>query len=132
MQYDKKWYNKLHKSSLTPPSWVFGVVWPILYILIIASFVVYIRQKPKISYTDKGVILFMCQLILNLIWSPLFFNLRRICLSLIVIVSLVIFVLLTAKEFYKTSPLSSYLLLPYIIWITFATYLNYYICVNNK
>jgi benzodiazapine receptor len=132
MQYDKKWYDKLKKSSLTPPSWIFGVVWPILYVLIIASGIIYVMQKPKITYTDKGLLLFVAQFLLNLSWSPLFFTYKQICFSLFVIVCLVILVFLTIQEFYKTSKMASYLLMPYFLWISFATYLNYFVCVNNK
>lgn len=131
MKYDRKWYDKLKKSSLTPPSWIFGVVWPILYVLIISSGILYIMNKPKITYTDKGIILFVVQFLLNLSWSPLFFTYRQICLSLFIIVCLVILVFLTIKEFYKTSKVASYLLVPYFIWISFATYLNFYVCNNN-
>jgi tryptophan-rich sensory protein len=58
MDYDKKWYNSLNKSSLNPPPWVFGVVWPILYIMIISSGVNYIISKPNLTYTDKGLLFY--------------------------------------------------------------------------
>jgi tryptophan-rich sensory protein len=131
MDYDKKWYNSLNKSSLNPPPWVFGVVWPILYIMIISSGVNYIISKPNLTYTDKGLLFYVIQFILNLIWSPLFFNYKQICLSLIVIISLICFVYLTMQEFEKTNRLSALLLIPYLLWISYAAYLNFYVCNNN-
>lgn len=132
MEYDKKWYNSLKKSSLNPPSWVFGVVWPILYIMIISSFVVFIRATKTPTFRNKAILLFITQFILNISWSPLFFTYKKICFSLVIILFLVLFVYLTIIEFYKTSPVSAYLLVPYFIWISFATYLNFFVCVNNK
>lgn len=131
MNYDKAWYNHLRKSSLNPPPWVFGVVWPILYILIIASGINYIMNKPNISLMDRGLVFYVIQLVLNLIWSPLFFGYKQICLSLFVIITLVFFVYLTIQEFEKTNLLSALLLVPYLLWISFATYLNFYVCNNN-
>ena len=121
------WYKNLNKSSLTPPDYVFGIVWSILYTLIIISFFIYINSY----YSNKGIILFSIQIVLNLLWPYLFFNKRLLCGSLINLVLLNIFVYLTYLEFNNYSPLSSYLLLPYLLWILLALYLNSYICFNN-
>lgn len=123
----KDWYKNINKSSLTPPNYVFGIIWPILYTLIGISFFVYINS----FYTNKGLILFTIQLVLNLIWPYLFFEKRFLCVSLLNIILLNVFVFLTYNEFNKASTLSSQLLIPYMIWIFFAMYLNSYICFNN-
>jgi benzodiazapine receptor len=121
------WYDNLNKSSLTPPAWVFGPIWGILYTLMTLSLILYLNS----SYTIKGLILFGIQLIINLFWPKLFFEQRQICGSLINVIIMNIFVFLTYLEFKKTSVIAANLLLPYIAWIILAAYLNFYICINN-
>jgi len=128
MNFDKVWYNSLKRSSLTPPDWVFGVVWPILYILIIASGVLYFSAG---NVTTLGIAIYIVQWLLNVSWSPVFFQLKKIWVSFVIIILMVISVLITFFEFYKSSQLSAWVLVPYIIWISFASYLNGYICWNN-
>lgn len=122
-----KWYENLNKSALTPPAWVFGPVWGILYTLMFLSLAIYLNTK----YTRVGLILFVIQLIINLMWTSLFFEKKLICGSVINVVILNILVFLTFREFRKSSILASSLLIPYMIWILFALYLNVYICLNN-
>jgi benzodiazapine receptor len=121
------WYNKLKKSKLTPPSWVFGYVWPILYSLMVVSFFIYVNAK----YTITGIILFLTQLAINLTWNWMFFTQHLLCFSFAHLALLNIFVLLTYIEFSRASATASLILIPYMIWILFALYLNYYICMNN-
>jgi tryptophan-rich sensory protein len=123
----KIWYKNLNKSSLTPPDYVFGVVWSILYTLITISFFIYINS----FYTNKGLILFFIQLFLNLLWPYLFFEKKLLCISLLNLVLLNIFTYFTYVEFNKSSNISSSLLVPYMIWIAFALYLNSHICFYN-
>jgi len=120
--------NSLNQSKLTPPSYVFRYVWPILYILIIASFIVYVSAG---KYTSTGIILYISQFIFNLSWPFLFFEKRLICLSFFQLAILNVLVFFTYKEFIQSSMFAGYLLIPYMLWILFALYLNYYICVNN-
>jgi benzodiazapine receptor len=121
------WYESLQKSSLTPPNYIFSAVWTVLYILITISLIIYLKS----NYTKSGLILFILQLILNLIWPRLFFSKRLICGSLLNIILMNIFVFLTYNEFKKSSLIAANLLIPYMIWILFAFYLNLFICVNN-
>jgi translocator protein len=128
----KDWYRQLKRSSLTPPDWVFGVVWPILYIMIIASGFLYITTVDFVSWRARvGITLYILQWIVNLSWSPLFFQQRRICASFVVVLVMVLLVGATIWEFHKKSPMAAYLLVPYFLWISFASYLNGYICVSN-
>lgn len=127
---NREWYNSIKKSSLTPPSYVFGIVWPILYILIMLSFIV--RFYKKINVNDLGLVFFVLQMICNLIWSPLFFTYLKIRWALLDLILTVLFTGLTIYYFNKKSKLSAYLLLPYMTWICFALYLNIYIVLNNK
>jgi benzodiazapine receptor len=122
-----KWYENLKKSSLTPPAYVFGPVWVLLYILMAISLIIYLNSK----YTTKGLILFGAQLVINVLWSKLFFDKRFICGSLINVIIMNILVFFTYVEFKKSSAIAANLLLPYMIWILLAAYLNLYICINN-
>ncbi|MBQ3641153.1 tryptophan-rich sensory protein [bacterium] len=126
--YNSDWYNLLIQPPLSPPNWLFPPVWAVLYITIIAAIIIYSikkTQKNKLS----GYIYFTLQTILNFVWSPAFFTMQNIRLALIIILLLDIFVILTIKKFYKISKISGLILIPYLAWILFATYLNagYYI-----
>ena len=124
------WYNTLTKPFLNPPSWVFSYAWGILYFMIFLSFIFYAKEKSIIS-KRKGYIYFILQLIFNFLWTPVFFILNNIPLSVLVILILDALVILNIKSFYKISKLSAYLLVPYLFWILFATYLNISILLLN-
>jgi tryptophan-rich sensory protein len=127
---NREWYNSINKSPLTPPNYVFGIVWPLLYVMIIGSGVDFFSQTNKETLTT-GLVLYTLQWILNLSWSPLFFRYKQISLSLLVILSLVATVIGTIYVFGTQSTLSAWLLVPYLVWISFASYLNGYIWYNN-
>ncbi len=129
--FDSKWYNSLSKPFLSPPASVFRPVWSILYILIIASFILYALKHSELDKI-KGYIFFGLQMILNGLWSPIFFYFQNMFLAFICIILMDIFVILTIKEFYKISKPAGLLLIPYLVWILFATYLNFgYIWLNK-
>ncbi len=121
--YNSIWYDSLVKPVLNPPSWIFPPVWSILYALIIISLFIYIF-KNSLQNKSSGYVYFIIQLILNLAWSPIFFYFKNIGLALIIVVLLDYFVILTIKRFYSVSKISAILLIPYLLWILFATYLN--------
>lgn len=116
------WYYNLTKPPLAPPDWIFPPVWSILYFSMLVALLLYLF-KPS-QNKKSGYIYFIAQLILNLLWTPAFFYLQNIVLALIVIILLDIFVILTIKSFYKVSKISGLILMPYLLWILFATYLN--------
>ena len=116
------WYYNLQKPLLAPPDWVFLPVWSILYLTLLIALLLYIF-KPS-QNKKSGYIYFVTQLILNLLWTPVFFYLKNIVFALIVIIFLDIFVILTTISFYKVSKISGIILILYLIWILFATYLN--------
>jgi len=128
--YNRNWYDKLNKSSLNPPNYVFSIVWPILYILIFIS-------GYKIWSNNKcypfcfAMVLFIIQMILNLSWSNIFFKNKQIKFAFFVLILIIIFTLLTIKYFYDIDKTAAYLLIPYIIWLCFAAYLNLYIIKYN-
>ncbi len=126
-----EWYATLTKPELAPPNWVFGPVWTTLYVLMgVAFFLVWRR-----GFTESGVRLaagiFIFQLILNTAWSIVFFNLRSPGGALIVIVFLWTAILITMFSFARFSRLAAWLLVPYLAWVSFASYLNYAIWTLN-
>ena len=121
--YNSVWYNSLTKPFLTPPAFVFPPVWIFLYTTLLIALILY---SVKFSRAGKlrGYIYFIIQLLLNLAWSPAFFIMKNIGLALFIIILLDIYVLLTIFRFYKVSKTAGIILIPYFIWILFATYLN--------
>jgi len=117
------WYSTLRQSVLTPPNWVFPVVWTILFILMgLALYLVWL--KPKHPKFRLACLLFTAQMLLNVWWSILFFHLQKPLWSLIEIVPLWFSILFTLLVFKKIDRRAGWLLLPYLLWVTFATYLN--------
>ncbi|CAH2214123.1 TspO/MBR family protein [Tepidibacter aestuarii] len=125
-------YSDLIKPSFAPPGEIFGIVWPILYVLMgIASYRVwkygYNRNEVKSALTFYAI-----QLILNFMWPIIYFNLGLRGVALILIILLLLFVIITTIKFYKIDKVAGYLMIPYVAWLMFATILNYYTWVLNK
>jgi tryptophan-rich sensory protein len=121
------WYSTIVKPSFNPPNWLFGPVWTLLYILMGISLYLAIIHGAK----KKAKILFGTQLALNTLWSIIFFGMENPLLAFICIIILWIAILLTIVEFWKTSKTAVYLLMPYILWVTFASALNLAIVLLN-
>ena len=119
---DDIWYQELVKSSLNPPGYVFGIVWPILYLLMsISAFRTFNETKN----------LFLIQLLFNAIWSWLFFAFQMPLIALLNIWLLIYLnIKLNLKMFYQDK-LSALLFIPYVLWLLFASYLNLFIVLNN-
>lgn len=128
--FGSAWYYSLNFPPLTPPTTVFTPVWTILYVMIFISFVLFVTRRSEKSKL-WGYILFLGQIVLNFSWTPIFFGTHNISLALLVIVLLDVMVLCNILEFYKISQKSAYLLIPYFIWILFATYLNLGMLILN-
>ena len=125
------WYEMINKPVLNPPSWIFGPVWMVLYLLIgISLFLIWDKGVHK-KHEKIAIEIFAIQLILNAIWSPIFFGLQNPGAAIIIIVLLWITIVATIVSFYKISKTAAYLLIPYLLWVSFATYLNYSIWVLN-
>lgn len=123
------WYATLNKPIFSPPNWIFGPVWTTLYILIgIALYLVWI-SKSKLK--QRGISLFFIQLGLNVLWSILFFGMKNPALALAEIAALWVTIFLTIKYFYPVSRLAAYLLIPYLLWVSFASLLNLSIIILN-
>lgn len=126
-----EWYEGLMKPALNPPSWVFAPVWTILYVMMgVSAFLVWKRGWNRRD-VKKSMMVFGLQLVLNSVWSILFFGLRDPGLAMIGIILLWFSIVWTMILFKKVSKASFYLLIPYIAWVSFASYLNYSIWVLN-
>ena len=127
----KTWYPTLNKPSFNPPNWLFAPVWTSLYILIgIAAYLVWIK-RDKIAHFPRVLAIYFIQLILNLCWSFIFFSLHEIGFALFEIIILLIVIVANAIAFYKIDKWAGYLFIPYILWVSFASFLTYSIFMLN-
>ena len=119
------WYAALRKPPFTPPGWVFSPVWITLYLLMgFSAFLVWNKGWGD-SRVRIALSLFVVQLVLNALWSLMFFGLRSPLAGLVDIVALWVFILLTTIYFFKVSYTAGALLMPYILWVSFAAILNF-------
>lgn len=118
------WYATLSHPPGKPPNWVFGPVWTILYLMIGTSFALIWHHHPDQLGKTRPTFLFSLQLILNLVWTPIFFGAHQIETALVIIILLWIAILLTILQFRKFSKPAAFLLVPYLVWVSYATYLN--------
>ena len=119
------------KPPLSPPGWVFPVVWAILYALMgIGAAKVY--QAPASKTRSMGLNLFITQLVVNFFWSPIFFNLQTFGFALLWLLLLWGLVLWMIRAFRKVKPLAAKLQIPYLLWLTFAAYLNFGVWYLNR
>lgn len=118
------WYATLNKPFFAPPNWIFGPAWTLLYLLMGISFYLIWRQDGQKKKIKEAKIFFLIQLGLNFLWSPVFFGLRSPVLGLINIFVMWIMIAITMRKFYPLSKLAFYLLVPYLLWVSFATILN--------
>lgn len=125
------WYSNLQKPVFTPPSWVFAPVWTLLFLLMgISLYLVWqkgLNKKP----VETAVTFFGFQLGLNVLWSVLFFGLKNPFLAFLEIIFLLASILATTIFFYRLSKPAGYLLVPYLLWVSFAALLNYSVWTLN-
>jgi len=118
------WYETLNRPSFAPPNWLFGPVWTLLYTLMgVAAWQVW-RQGWARPEVRSALLLFAVQLALNAVWSPMFFGAQRIDLAFVLIVLLVVAIVVTLRRFWAISQPAGWLLVPYLLWVAFATVLN--------
>ena len=127
---NKLWYNSLKRSPLSPPDYVFGIVWPILYALMfIALFLVWTNKKcfPYCS----PITFFAVHFFFNTIWTTIFFKWQMPKLALLDLTLVLGLVAVSYGHFYKIRKTAAYLLIPYLAWLCFAFYLNLYVAIYN-
>lgn len=125
------WYQTLTKPPFTPPTSYFPIAWGILYTLMAISFVLIIT-KPKSLDKYFALSFFITQLVFNFLWSYIFFELKLINIALLDVILLCIFLILTLVYFFKISKPAFWLLIPYLLQVIFAIYLNFGILILNK
>jgi len=124
------WQAALNKPFFAPPHWLFGPAWSILFLLMaIALFLVWRKWPAKEA--KWAMALYIAQLVLNVLWNYLFFGMQRIDLGLVEIVVLLAMIVVTVNAFYKVDKRAAYLMVPYLLWVTFATILNAFIWLLN-
>ncbi len=123
------WYAALNKPAFNPPAWLFGPIWVTLYFLMGVS--LWLVWKSDSGAKKRAIWLFAVQLVLNAIWSPIFFGTHSLGNALAVIVLLWAAIVLTILIFKKISKTAALLLVPYIFWVSFAVYLNFAIWMLN-
>ena len=125
------WYATLQKPTFTPPNWLFAPAWITLYLLMgISAFIIW-RRGVDNRGVREALIVFLIQLILNSLWSVVFFGLKSPLYGVVVIIVLWIAILFTILKFFKLSTVAGGLLLPYILWVSFAAALNISVWVLN-
>ena len=131
------WYTTITKASFNPPGWVFGPAWTVLYILMgIASYLIWQQvDKPFGKLRDRraknALTIFWVHLFFNASWSWVFFGLHLPRLALLNLLILWVFVIIMIGKFYRIDKRASYLLIPYLLWLSFAGVLNYFIWILN-
>jgi len=126
------WYTSIRKPLWNPPNAIFGPVWTILYILMGISLFLVLKSPHTSGKKNIAYLLFAVQLLLNFLWSFIFFRLHRIDLALLEILMLWISILGTIIAFSHISKTAAWLLVPYISWVSFASFLNYHIWILNR
>ncbi len=118
-----EWYTTLNRPVFNPPNWIFGPVWTTLYVLMgISLFLIWKQDVSK--KRNVAIFIFFFQLLLNFAWSFIFFYFKMIGFALIEIILLWINIVAMLVLFYKIKPVASYINIPYLLWVTFATVLN--------
>jgi translocator protein len=126
------WYANLNKPSFNLPDWIFGPVWTVLYILIaIAAYLIWEKRNNRALFFHARTIYFI-QLLLNFSWSIVFFGLHQILQALIIIGLLFISIMINIVVFKRMSKAAAWLLAPYLLWVAFASLLNFNIFILNR
>jgi translocator protein len=125
------WYASLNKPFFNPPNWIFGPVWTVLYIMMGVALYLFWQKKARKNEKQPGYVFFAVQLVFNALWSIIFFGWHLPLMAFMVIVVLWLAILLTIVNFLKLSHVAGYLLLPYLLWVSFASLLNFSVMILN-
>lgn len=129
---DRSFYSSLIRPSFSPPGWIFPVVWTILYLLMaIAAYRIWMYGEEGAD-VKKALTLYGIQLVLNFLWTIIFFRFQSFGLAFIELLVLLVFILLTTFSFYEIDKKAAYLMIPYILWVSFAGVLNFAIWRLNS
>lgn len=122
-------YDSINPPPFTPPAWLFPVAWTILYALMgISAAIIFLCKTPK---KDDALFTYAISLVLNFSWSIFFFNMQSFIVCFIILVALWLSIIITIIKYYKINKPAAWLQLPYLLWVTFAAYLNFTIILLN-
>ena len=126
------WYAALRKPPYNPPGWIFGPVWTVLYALMGVAAWLVVRRGWNSVAVKAALAAFVAQLVLNMLWSAVFFGMRSPGIAFIELLGLWVAILVTIRLFWRVSPTAGALLVPYVLWVSFAAVLNYSIWRLNR
>ncbi len=126
-------YSTINTPPLAPPAILFPIVWTILYVLMgISAAMIYNTETAPMPQRKSALYTYALSLFFNFFWSIIFFNMRNFLFAFIWLLVLLFLIVRTIRKYYKINPLAAYLQIPYLIWVTFAGYLNFAIWLLNK
>ena len=126
------WYASINKPSFNPPNWIFGPVWSLLYLMMaIAAYLIWQKGLDNRA-VQIALVLFAVQLLLNSLWSIIFFGWHSPFYAFIEIIFLWLSILFTITQFFSLSAAAGWLMVPYILWVSFASVLNYFVMILNR
>ncbi len=120
------WYQTLIKPDIQPPGWVFGVVWPTLYFMLGLAFAMVLHARGA-RHRHVAVALFITQFLINLTWSPVFFGQHQVTAAFYIILVMLVMAIATTFAFARVRKAAAWLMVPYLVWISFASILNFQI-----
>jgi translocator protein len=123
---ENAWYQTLIKPDIQPPGWVFGVVWPTLYLMLGLAFAMVLHARGA-RYRTLAIALFLSQFIINLTWSPIFFGAHQVTTAFFIIVAMLGVAIACTFAFARVRKAAAWLMVPYLVWISFASILNFQI-----
>ena len=126
-------YNDIVKPFLSPPTWLFPVVWTVLFILMgISAAIIYLNKTAPKSQINSALFTYGLSLIVNFFWSIIFFNIRAYLFAFVWLLLLLYLIIRTIIKYCKINPIAAYLQIPYLLWVSFAGYLTFAIWILNK
>ena len=128
IRFKEPWYSQLIKSNFNPPDWVFAPVWTTLYLMMTLAIWFYWHSKNREMNT---VYIYFIHIVFNTTWSIVFFGLHQILLALIVLMILIILIIILILKFKRVNYVSSYLMIPYLLWSCYALFLNFNLYILN-
>ena len=129
ISFKEPWYSELVKSNYNPPDWIFAPVWTTLYLMMTLAIWFYWHSKNREMNT---IYIYFIHIIFNTTWSIVFFGLHQILLALIVLMILIILIIILILRFKRVNYVSSYLMIPYLLWSSYALFLNFNIYILNE
>ena len=128
ISFKEPWYSELVKSNYNPPDWVFAPVWTTLYLMMTLAIWIYWHSKNR---DMNAIYIYFIHIVFNTTWSIVFFGLHKIFLALIVLLVLIFLIIILILRFKRVNLVSYYLMIPYLLWTTYALFLNINLLILN-